>query len=133
LIDIRELVTLAVAMPLFVLPYTMYFSGLAPLAAIPANILLAIVTPLITILAGSLVAVSFAAPIASLLGLLTSVIVNATVSFLHLCSHLPLWNTPTLSGWRVAAIYAVVSLVLMKDELRLTLWRLRNSPGQRTS
>jgi predicted membrane metal-binding protein len=60
----RELVILALCVPLFMLPYTMYFSGLVPMASPFANILMAITTPFFMLAGASILAVTWCGPFA---------------------------------------------------------------------
>lgn len=57
MLNVRELTMLAVLMPIFMLPYLMYFAGTVPLSAVPANILFGVATPVVMLL-GSTVLIS---------------------------------------------------------------------------
>jgi competence protein ComEC len=120
-VDLRELIMLAVSAPIFMLPYMMYFSGLFPLSSPLANILFALITPIIMIAGIILIALSWMTPIATFVGVLLSAIGSATLWLLNLCNRLPIWNTPPIAWWSVVLIYAVVLGVLFRRELRESL------------
>jgi len=125
-IDIRELLILACTIPLFMLPYTMYFSGNFPLFSPIANIVFGLITPILMILGIALIALSWIAPIAHIIGALSSWIGNAGVSILEVFATMPNWNTPALPWWGVVLFYVVTLYVLFRKEIRQYLWQLRN-------
>jgi len=126
-INIRELVTLAVVLPVFILPYTMYFSGVAPLSSFVANIVLGVVTPIIMIVTPLVIAFSWFAPLASLIGMILATLLDVTVQLLKMFDRLPKYNTPELTSWSVVGIYCVVIIFLFKKELKVFIERLRSS------
>ena len=132
-IDIRELTILAIGVPIFMLPYTMYFSGLFPLASPFANVLLAIVTPLVMVLGVALIALSWIPVLATVVGVCISFLGNAVLSVLTLLNKLPQWNTPPLSGWGMALFYSVILLVLFRVDIMCYLVHVRNSFRLRTN
>jgi competence protein ComEC len=71
-VDLRELIMLAVSAPIFMLPYMMYFSGMFPLSSPFANILFALITPVIMVAGIILIALSWITPIATCIGVLLS-------------------------------------------------------------
>ncbi|MDB5255068.1 MAG: internalization-related competence protein ComEC/Rec2, competence protein ComEC protein [Candidatus Nomurabacteria bacterium] len=115
----KEILILAICMPLFMLPYTMYFSGLEPLASAPANILMVFVTPLVMLLGTIILFVSWVPPIATLLGGLLSFVGTATIALLKLLDTLPQLNTPPVEWWGVLVAYGIFFIVVLRKEIRL--------------
>ncbi len=123
---IRELAILAICVPLFMLPYTMYFSGMVPLASPFANILMAIVTPLMMLLGASVLAVSWIAPIAQVCGILVSFIGNCVIGLLKVLNTLPQLNTPPLAWWGVIGIYILFFSIVFRFEIKQFWYELRS-------
>jgi competence protein ComEC len=117
ILNIRELLILAVCVPLFMLPYTMFFSGTVPLATIPANILLAIITPLIMVLGIVLILVSWIIPLAGIMGIIVSWMGSSVIYLLRIFSMLPTWNTPPVPWWSVVGTYVVLLYVLFRKDI----------------
>ncbi len=116
-VDLRELIMLAVSAPIFMLPYTMYFSGNFPLASPFANMLLAIVTPIIMIAGIIVIALSWITPLAALFGMIISVAGKAVLWCLVQFAKLPIWNTPPIAWWCVVGIYGVILVALFKNNI----------------
>ena len=132
-IDIRELTILAIGVPIFMLPYTMYFSGLFPVASPLANVVLAIVTPLVMVLGVVLVVVSWIPLLATVVGVCVSFLGNAVIWILLHLNNLPQWNTPPLSGWGISLFYTLILVVIFRGEIMLWLVHARNSFQRRTN
>lgn len=126
-VDIRELLMLALTIPLFMLPYTMYFSGNFPLVSPLANIILALLTPALMLLGIALVALSWIAPLSHVLGAASGAIGTIAIKMLEACAALPQWRTPQLPWWAVTLFYAAFMLLLFRGELKRYFWLLRNS------
>ncbi len=126
-INIRELLMLALTIPLFMLPYFMYFSGNFPLASPIANIVLALVTPILMVLGILVIAFSWLGPIAHILGVLAAALGSGTIATLELFARLPQWNTPALSWWGVALFYMFLFFTLFRSEITSYLSQLRSS------
>ena len=126
-INIRELVMLSITLPVFMIPYTMYFSGVVQLAALPANIVLGIVTPVVMIATPLVVVLSFIPVLASVGGLIVSTLLDFTTTILRLLDQLPQYNTPELGSWSVVGIYSIVFFFLFKKELKSISERVRSS------
>lgn len=126
-LNIRELVMLGVLMPVFMLPYLMYFAGSAPLSAVPANILLGVATPLVMLMGSVILITSVLIPIASVLGTALSFIGTIVIRALELFAALPTYNTPGLPAWGVIGIYAVFFLTLFTRELVEFIARVRKT------
>lgn len=125
-INIRELLVLAFGLPIFMLPYTMYFSGLFPVVSPVANIILVPVIPVL-MLGGLCVTVfSFIPFVASSIGSVISVIGTLVIKTLGFLAILPQWQTPPLSGWGVTTIYVVFFVVVFRKEIISYLVQLRN-------
>lgn len=118
--SIREVAILALCVPLFMLPYTMYFSGLVPLASPAANVLMVIMTPSIMLLGAGLLAVSWLGPIVTLFGLLISWWGTLMLHMLQMLNRLPHVNAPPLAWWGVLLCYAIFfTIVFRKDVLQV--------------
>ncbi len=132
-ISLRELLMLAFTVPIFMLPYMMYFSGNVPLSSPIANILLALVTPVIMIAGILVVLFSWIPAIASVLGVIVSVGGKALLWILEQCAKLPVWNTFELPWWMMSGIYVIVLAVLFRRELSEYLLQLQKALRQRTN
>lgn len=130
-VDLRELLMLALSAPIFMLPYMMYFSGNFPLSAPIANILFALVTPIIMIVGILLVALAWVTPLASLIGVLVSGLGSFVLWFLRWCDTIYIWQTPPLAWWGVTGIYIGVLALLFKNELTLFVWQQYRALRQR--
>ncbi len=119
---IRSLVMLAIAMPLFMLPHTMYFSGLQPVAAPFANIVMSWGVPVLMLLGAAILTVSWIAPAAGLMGVVASFAGNCIVGILKVLDKLPQLHAPPLSGRGVLAIYSVLLGIVFRTEL-MSFWR----------
>ncbi len=126
-VDVRELLMLAVSLPIFMLPYTMYFSGAFPISSPIANILLALATPLLMVLGIAVLVFSWASPISHILGLLASFLGQAVLWILEGFARLPIWQTPAVPWWAVAGVYSVFFVVLFRREFRSFIRQLQNS------
>ncbi len=126
-VDVRELFTLAVVMPLMTLPYIMYFSGMFPWSAPLANILLALATPIL--MAGGIVllALSWVAPLAQLLGILLSALGESVLSILTVLSRIPLWQMLEIPWWTVVLCYGVIVAALFWRAIFATARQLQNA------
>lgn len=116
-IDLRELLVLAVGSPLCMLPYTMYFSGIVPVASPFANILLVIVTPPIMLAGVAIFTISLLEPLARIAGILLSWVGDGVIAILELCDRLPKIPTPQLGWWSVLGCYGIVSYLLHKESI----------------
>lgn len=132
-VDVRELLLLAILVPIFMLPYTMYFNGSFPLASPFANIVLAIVTPAIMLLGIMVLSVSWIPFLGAIVGGLISVLGRFIIWLLEVFNHLPIWNTPPLAWWGVDLIYIVFLVWLFRVELMTYVSQLRNSLRRQTS
>ena len=116
-IDLRELIMLAVSAPVFMLPYLMYFSGNFPLSSPLANIVFAIVTPVIMIGGIVLVSLAFVPTLASIVGSLISVLGSFVLGLLELCARIPIWHTPPVPWWCVSLVYGALVFALFRREI----------------
>jgi competence protein ComEC len=116
--SIREISILAICVPLFMLPYTMYFSGLVPMASPFANIFMVIVTPSMMLIGAGMIAISWIGPFARVAGTLVSWIGTVTVDILRMLNELPQLNAPSLSWWGVILSYLVFFAVVFRKELK---------------
>ncbi len=132
-INLRELLILAVGLPIFMLPYMMYFSGLFPLVSPIANIFLVPIIPIL-MLGGLCVTVfSFVPFLANILGVITGFIGTLTINVLTFFSTLPQWQTPALSGWCLLVCYLLLYGIIFRREILTYFAHLRNSFQQQTS
>jgi predicted membrane metal-binding protein len=125
--SLRELVILGICVPLFMLPYTMYFSGLVPLASPMANILMACLTPLMMLCGAAILAVCWLQPIAQLVGILVSWIGDSVLKLLTILNALPQLNTPPIAWWGVLAWYLLFFSIVFRFEIRQFWNDLKNS------
>ncbi len=130
---IREVSILAVCVPLFMLPYTMYFSGLVPLASPFANILMVVVTPLLMLAGASMLAVSWFVTLAQLCGIVVSYIGIVAIDILKVLNTLPQLNTPPLAWWGVIASYTLFFGIVFRKEITQFWFELQNSFLPQTS
>jgi competence protein ComEC len=132
-VNLRELLILAIGLPIFMLPYMMYFSGLFPLVSPIANIFLVPIIPVL-MLGGLCVTVfSFVPFFATILGVIAGFIGTITIKVLTFFSTLPQWQTPALSGWCVVLFYILLYSILFRKEIVIYLRHLRNSFRQQTN
>ncbi len=131
--DVRELFVLALSIPLFMLPYTMYFAGVVPLATVPANILLALVVPCFMVLGIVVVACSWVAPLATVVGVLLSHAGTLVVSVLQWLGTWPMYNTPAIPWWGVVISYGVFVWFFFRNEIRRFFAHLQNAFLPRTN
>jgi predicted membrane metal-binding protein len=124
---VRELVILGICVPTFMLPYTMYFSGLVPLASPLANILMAFVTPLMMLCGAIVLAVSWLGPIAQLVGTLVSYVGKIIIKLLVALNTFPQLNAPPLAWWGVVLSYLVFFTMLFRFELKQFWHELKSS------
>ncbi len=132
-INLRELLILAIGLPLFMLPYMMYFSGLFPLVSPIANIFLVPIIPILMLGGLAVVSLSFIPLLSGILGDITSAIGAITIKVLTFFASLPQWNTPPLSGWCVVLFYLVLYGVLFRKEIVIYFAHLRSIFVQQTS
>ncbi len=124
--NLIETVILAVGLPIFMLPYMMYFSGLFPLVSPIANIVLVPIIPVLML--GGLVtlAISFIPFLAGIFGGITSVIGEMTIKLLTSLSTFPQWQTPSLPAWCVVSFYVVLFTIIFRKNIKLYFAHLRN-------
>lgn len=132
-INIKEVVLLSCLLPLCMAPYTMYFSGAISLSTIFANMLLAVVIPLIMVLGGLVLLISFISPVAQVFGLALTFVLTIAVDGICFLTVFPIYNTPNLSAWGVVCIYVICVLVLFRKELKIFIAGLQKSFLQETS
>lgn len=123
-IDVRELLMLAFLVPMFMLPYLMYFSGMFPLVSPVANILLALATPIVMVGGIIIVLISWIPFLGSIIGTIVSWGGSALLRALHFGEQLPIWQTPALPWWGVTSIYASILFVLFRIEISAHLSQL---------
>ena len=131
--NLRELLVLAVGLPIFMLPYMMYFSGLFPLVSPIANIFLVPIIPILMLGGLAVVTLSFIPFLAGLVGGLTSFIGLLTIKVLTFFSMFPQWQTPKLPGWCVGLVYIILFGVIFWKEISSYLVQLRSIFRQQTS
>lgn len=125
-LPIREMCALGFVLPIFMLPYTMYFSGLVPLSSPFANIVVAIGVPVITILGLILLCISWLNPLAFILGIFISFLGNILLAILSVLTKIPVLAVPEFSGFFVLGIYTVFCIFFFKKDIRLLWLQLQN-------
>jgi competence protein ComEC len=121
---LRELVILAIGVPIFMLPYTMYFSGLVPSASPLANIVMAIITPFMMLGGAIVLACSWISPIAQIVGTTVSFVGDVILKLLAFLNTWPQLNTPPLAWWGVIALYMIFFSLVFRQELRQSWYDL---------
>lgn len=132
-LNLRELLILAIGLPIFMLPYTMYFSGLFPVVSPVANIFLVPIIPILML--GGLVVVltSFIPFLPVAIGSVTSFIGMITIKVLTFLNTFPQWHTPPLSGWGVALFYGVLFVLIFRKSIMKYFEHLQNTFQPQTS
>lgn len=126
-LPLREMAALGFILPIFMLPYTMYFSGAIPLSSPFANIVVAIAVPAITILGLILLCVSWVAPLATMLGTVVSLLGNILLTILTFLLKIPVLLVPEFSGFSVLLIYVLFCMFFFKKDIMLFFAHLRNT------
>lgn len=124
--NIRELIILAVGLPIFMLPYMMYFSGLFPFVSPIANIFLVPIIPMLMLGGLIVITLSFIPFLASIIGGVASVVGVVTIKVLTFFALLPQWQTPFISGLYVALIYAILFAIIFRKQIFIYLGHLRS-------
>lgn len=132
-LPIREMAALGFILPIFMLPYTMYFSGLVPLSSPFANIVVAIAVPIITILGLILLCISWLAPLASILGVFISFLGNTLLAILTLLLKIPVLVVSEFSGFFVLGVYTAFCIFFFKKDISLLWLQLQNTAQRQTS
>lgn len=132
-LNLRELLLLAFGLPLFMLPYTMYFSGFFPVITPIANIFLVPLIPILMLGGVSVLLFSFIPFLAKIFGTLTSLVGLFSIKGLALLSMLPGWQTPLLSGFLVTFIYTTLFCFLFKKEIVSFIVLFRKAFQQQSS
>lgn len=109
------------------LPYTMYFAGVVPLATVLANALLAVVAPVLMIFGVGIVALSWLSPIAMVFGVVASWIGKGALATLSFLSELPKYNTPAIPWWGVVTCYLVFVWVFFRKDIMRFFAHLQNA------
>ncbi len=132
-LPLREMCALGFILPIFMLPYTMYFSGIVPTSSPFANIVVAIVVPILTILGIILLCVSWISPLASVFGTLISVLGAVLVGVLRFFNTFPIIPMPAISGSEIAGIYILFCIFFFKKDLMTFWWQIQSIALRQTS
>lgn len=124
--NLRELIILAVGLPIFMLPYMMYFSGLFPLVSPIANIFLAPIIPVLMLGGVAVVSLSFVPFVSIAIGFIVSFIGTITIKVLTFFASFPQWQTPTLPPWCVVLFYFILFVTIFRKEIVIYFAHLRN-------
>ncbi len=124
--NLRELIILAVGLPIFMLPYMMYFSGLFPLVSPVANIFLAPIIPVLMLGGVVVVSLSFVPFVSSAIGFIVSFIGDIAIRVLTFFASFPQWQTPTLPPWCVVLFYFILFVTIFRKEIVIYFAHLRN-------
>lgn len=130
---LRELCILALCVPIWMLPYTMYFSGLFSAAAPFANIVMTVLVPVFMVTGALVLAISWLGPLAHSIGGIASFVGKETIALLGVLNTLPQFNTPPLAWWGVVSCYLVLSILFFQKELMQFWTDLKNSFLPQTS
>lgn len=123
----RELFLLSVGLPLFILPYLMYFSGLFPFVSPLTNIVMVPIIPLLMIGGIMVIVVSPIPFLAGSIGALTGIVGSITIVILSFFARFPQWNTPPLSGWGVVLVYSLIIFLVFRNTITKYYYELKNS------
>lgn len=124
--NLRELIILSVGLPIFMLPYMMYFSGLFPLVSPIANIFLAPIIPVLMLGGVAVVSLSFVPFVSSAIGFIVSFIGDISIKILTFFANFPQWQTPTLPPWCVVIFYFILFVTIFRKEIVIYFAHLRN-------
>jgi competence protein ComEC len=120
-------IVLSTTMPMLTLPYTMYFSGIFGLSSPIANSAASLLVPIITVAGMVLLVCSFVSPLATGVGSALGFVTKTLITVLRWCNHIPIWNTPPLSGWSVVGVYVMIVFVFCKKDIFIFFARLHKS------
>ena len=132
-VPLRELCTLGFVLPIFMLPYTMYFSVIVPTSSPFANIIVALVVPVLTILGIILLCVSWISPLAMIFGTLITILGNILVAILRFFNSFPIIPMPAISGFEIAGIYVLFCIFFFKKDLMSFWWQIQSIALRQTS
>ncbi|HRH24855.1 MAG TPA: ComEC/Rec2 family competence protein [Candidatus Paceibacterota bacterium] len=121
-----ETVILAVGLPIFMLPYLMYFSGLFPLFSPVANIVLVPIIPILMFGGLVVVATSFVPFLPNIFGAVISFVGMLSIKVLGFLALLPKWQTPPVGGWSVLLVYLFLFLIIFRKDIKLYFAHIRN-------
>ncbi len=124
--NLLETIILAVGLPIFMLPYLMYFSGSFPLVSPIANILLVPIIPILMFGGLVVISTSFIPLLPNIFGAVVSFVGTLSIKVLGFLALLPKWQTPPLGGWSVLLIYIILFLTLFRKDIKLYFAHLRN-------
>lgn len=116
-IQFKEILIIACGLPIFMLPYTMYFSGVFSIASPITNILFVPIIPILMIGGLLVIVFSWVSPIALFFGDIISSIGAIMIKILSYLDHIPQYNTPILSGWGVVLVYAGIMLFIFQKQI----------------
>lgn len=125
-LNLREILILAIGLPIFMLPYMMYFSGLFPLVSPLANIFLIPVIPTLMFLGLLVVLFSFIPVISNFFGIIASFVGLIAIKVLNFFAGFSVWQTPALSGWWVTFAYCILFLVVFRKDISNYFGHLRS-------
>jgi predicted membrane metal-binding protein len=104
--NLLETVILAVGLPIFMLPYMMYFSGLFPLVSPIANIVLVPIIPILMLGGLTTLVLSFVPFLASIFGAVTSFVGIVAI--------------------KIVSFYIVLFTIIFRKNIKLYFEHLRN-------
>lgn len=131
--NLRELIILAVGLPIFMLPYMMYFSGLFPLVSPLANIFLAPIIPILMLGGVAVVSLSFIPFVSGTIGFIISFIGDIVIKVLTFFASSPQWQTPSIPFWIVVIFYSILFITIFRREIAIYFAHLRNIFQPRSS
>lgn len=132
-LNLRELLILAFGLPLFMIPYTMYFSGIFPIVSPIANIFLVPIIPILMLGGLAVIVFSFFPFLATVIGSVTSFIGFVSISVLTFFNTLPKWNTPAIPGWGVTLIYGGLFIIIFWKTIGVYVVQLRKALQTQTN
>lgn len=129
---VLEIVLLAVLMPIVLMPYTLYFSGVMPMASLPANMVFAVIGPILIGLGVMTALSTLITPFAHVVGVVSYSVGKVLIRILEYLHAWPSIEIPPFSGWIMAGIYTLGAVLFFRTEISghaLQLQRMLQQPS----
>jgi competence protein ComEC len=123
--ELQTLLLISVFMPLWMLPYSIYFSGVIGLSTPIANVVAALLVPSITVLGLLLLSVSWLAPLAGIVGSVVTLVSSLLLWLLAVCAYIPIWNAPPIPWWSAVVLYSIVIALFKQHEVATFIFQSR--------
>lgn len=117
-INFQEIIILSFCVPIFMLPYLIYFAGYFPLVSPLANIVLALLTPILMLSGIIFLLLSFLPPVSLSLGILISWLGLILIKVLTQLATWPIWHLPSIAGGWIILFYLILISMILRKEIR---------------